>query len=77
MCGNDFKSRANYRIYTKNNMYTAKFDFDDGGFRGWGTLMPIKFGSRTRYFHMTFDRHNGSDYNWSYGNIYCYEMNFR
>ncbi len=74
MCGNDFKARANYRIYTKDKMYTAKFDFDDGGFRGWGTLMPIKFGSRTRYFLMTFDRHNGSDYNWSYGNIYCFEI---
>ena len=22
---------------------------------------------------MTFDRHNGSDYNWSYGNIYVFE----
>jgi hypothetical protein len=22
---------------------------------------------------MTFDRHGGSDYNWSYGNIYVYE----
>jgi hypothetical protein len=30
-------------------------------------------GSRTRYFWMTFDRHNGSGYTWSYGNIYCFE----
>ena len=45
----------------------------DGGFRGWGTLMPVKMGSRTRYFWMTFDRHKGSDYTWSYGNLYCYE----
>lgn len=57
-------------------MYTAKFDFCDGGFRGWGTLMPVKLGSRTRYFLMTFDRHNGSEFNWSYGNVYCFEITF-
>ena len=28
---------------------------------------------RTRYFWLTFDRHKGSDYNWSYGNLYCFE----
>jgi hypothetical protein len=26
-----------------------------------------------RYYWMTFDRHKGSDYNWSYGNLYCFE----
>ena len=57
-------------------MYTAKFNFCDGGFRGWGTLMPVKLGSRTRYFLMTFDRHNGSEFNWSYGNVYCFEITF-
>ena len=35
----------------------------DGGFRGWGCIMPLKLGARTRYFWLTFDRHNGSDYN--------------
>ena len=73
VCGNDFNKRANYRIYHKGGMTEAKFDYDDGGFRGWGTLMPVKMGSRTRYFWMTFDRHNGSNYTWSYGNIYCFE----
>ena len=73
LCGNDFNKRANYRIYHKGGMTEAKFDYDDGGFRGWGTLMPVKMGSRTRYFWMTFDRHNGSTYTWSYGNIYCFE----
>ncbi len=73
VCGNDFNKRANYRIYTKEGMSEAKFDFDDGGFRGWGTVIPVVMGSRKRYFWLTFDRHNASDYNWSYGNIYCFE----
>lgn len=73
VCGNSFEKRANYRIYTKNGMNEAKFDFDDGGFRGWGTIIPVTMGSRKRYFWLTFDRHNGSAYNWSYGNIYCFE----
>jgi len=73
VCGNDFEKRADYRIYTKDGMYEAKFDFDDGGFRGWGTVIPVVMGSRKRYFWLTFDRHNGSSYNWSYGNIYCFE----
>lgn len=73
VCGNGFDKRANYRIYTKNGMHEAKFDFDDGGFRGWGTIIPVSMGSRKRYFWLTFDRHNGSAYSWSYGNIYCFE----
>ncbi|MBQ3125533.1 MAG: hypothetical protein IJC15_00565 [Clostridia bacterium] len=73
VCGNDFKRRANYRIYSKDGMTDAVFDFDDGGFRGWGSIIPLKLGSRTRYFWITFDRHKGSDYTWSYGNLYCFE----
>lgn len=73
VCGNDFKTTSEYRIYSKNGMQTAKFNHPDGGFRGWGTVMPIKTGSRTRCYWLTFDRHNGSKYNWSYGNIYCFE----
>ena len=73
ICGNDFHAVSDYRIYHKGGMTNARFDYPDGGFRGWGTLMPIKMGSRTRYFWMTFDRHKGSDYNWSYGNLYCFE----
>lgn len=72
-CGNDFNKRANYRIYSKAGMQEARFDFDDGGFRGWGTILPVTLGSRKRYFWLTFDRHNGSSYGWSYGNIYCFE----
>lgn len=73
VCGNDFKKRANYRMYGKDSMFEAKFDFDDGGFRGWGSIIPVQFGSRTRYYWLTFDRQKGSDYTWSYGNIYCFE----
>ncbi len=73
LCGNDFHAISDYRIYGKHGMSTPNFDYPDGGFRGWGTLMPIKLGSRTRYFWLTFDRHRGSDYNWSYGNLYCFE----
>ncbi len=73
LCGNDFHATSDYRIYGKHGMSAPKFDYPDGGFRGWGTLMPIKLGSRTRYFWLTFDRHRGSDYNWSYGNLYCFE----
>lgn len=73
VCGNDFNKRSEYRIYSKNGMQIARFNYPDGGFRGWGTVIPVKIGSRTRYFWLTFDRHNGSDYNWSYGNIYCFE----
>ena len=72
-CGNDFHKISDYRIYTKEGMVNARFDFPDGGFRGWGTLIPVPMGSRTRYFWLTFDRHNGSSYNWSYGNLYCFE----
>lgn len=74
VCGNDFKSTSNYRIYSKDGMKNAKFDYPDGGFRGWGSVIPVRLGSRTRYFWLTFDRHNGSDYNWSYGNLYCFEL---
>ena len=73
VCGNDFNARSEYRIYGKDGMRTAEFNYPDGGFRGWGTVIPIKLGSRTRYFWLTFDRHNGSAYNWSYGNLYCFE----
>ena len=73
LCGNDFHAVSDYRIYSKNGMVNAKFDLPDGGFRGWGTLIPVRMGPRTRLFWITFDRHRGSDYPWSYGNLYCFE----
>jgi len=73
VCGNSFSAVSDYRIYRRDGMHNARFDFPDGGFRGWGTVIPVVQGSRIRYYWLTFDRHNGSDYNWSYGNFYCYE----
>ncbi|MBO5897570.1 MAG: hypothetical protein J6R04_01020 [Clostridia bacterium] len=71
ICGNG--ANSDYRIYSKDGMQNAKFDFPDGGYRGWGTLIPIKRGSRERYFWITFDRHSGSRYTWSYGDVYGFE----
>ena len=73
VCGNSFERRSEYRIYNKDGMKLARFRYADGGFRGWGCVMPVTLGSRERYFWLTFDRHNGSGYNWSYGNVYCFE----
>jgi len=76
ICGNDFSKRADYRVYRFgdfDHFSSLKCDYDDGGFRGWGTVMPIVMGTRRRFYWLTFDRHNGSDYNWSYGNLYGYE----
>ena len=76
ICGSCFDRRAEYHIYDLpdfSNLTNAKFDFDDGGFRGWGTVLPLKIGTRTRYFWLTFDRHLATHFNWSYGNIYCFE----
>ena len=74
VCGNDFKKTSEYRVYSKNGMVTASFNYPDGGFRGWGSVFPVRVGSRIEYYWLTFDRHNGSSYNWSYGNLYCFEM---
>lgn len=75
VCGNGYSPSSEYRIYGKDGMKKASFDYPDGGFRGWGTVIPVTMGSRTRCFWLTFDRHNGSGYNWSYGNLYCFEAN--
>ena len=77
LCGSDFNLRAQYRVHPiddLNSFKLLKFDYDDGGFRGWGTLLPIPCGTRTKYYLMTFDRHNFSQINnWSYGSIYVFE----
>ncbi|MBQ8381052.1 MAG: hypothetical protein IJY18_04085 [Clostridia bacterium] len=76
-CGNDFKKKSDYRVYEwgKFDTFTnLKCDYPDGGFRGWATILPVKYGRRTRYFWLTFDRTLMSKiHNWSYGNIYCFE----
>ena len=76
VCGTDFHSRALYDVYPYDDfshMERLKCDYDDGGFRGWGTIIGVPLGSRLRYYWITFDRHNSSTWNWSYGNIYVYE----
>lgn len=73
VCGNSFFQKSDYRIYGKEGIENAKFDYPDGGFRGWGTIVPVKIGTRKRYFWLTFDRHGGSGYTWSYGSLYCFE----
>lgn len=79
-CGAYFNRRAVYNTYEIGEdekfhfLGNIKTDYDDGGFRGWGTVLPVKCGSRTKYMWMTFDRFLGSAvHNWSYGNIYVYE----
>lgn len=76
VCGTDFDQRANYDVYdlydfSKRERLVA--DYDDGGFRGWGSVFEIEIGTRVKRFWITFDRHNASGYNWSYGNVYVYE----
>ena len=76
ICGSGFDRRAEYHAYTLPDLSRYELlhsDYDDGGFRGWGTVMSIPCGSRRRLFWLTFDRHKGSDYNWSYGNLYGFE----
>lgn len=78
VCGSGFDKTAEYHIYDIDSFqkYTAvKCDYHDGGFRGWGTIVPIKSGTRTRYYWLTFDRYKAGKGNWSYGNLYCYESN--
>lgn len=76
VCGSSFNEKARYDVYDMNNFSAPKrlrCDYDDGGFRGWGTIMQHPCGNRTEYLWMTFDRHRASDaYNWSYGNLYVY-----
>ena len=75
-CGTDFHSRAMYDVYPYDDFSHHEgltCNYDDGGFRGWGTIIGVPIGSRKCYYWITFDRHNSSGWNWSYGNIYVYE----
>ncbi|MBR5518564.1 MAG: hypothetical protein IKV86_06000 [Clostridia bacterium] len=76
VCGANFDKRSQYNVYDALDFTKCthlKCDFDDGAFRGWGTIIPVPCGTRTKYVWITFDRHNASDYNWSYGTLYVYE----
>lgn len=77
VCGSDGSLRSNYHAYPLFDLSKCKkmkFDHDDGGFRGWGTVIPLPFGNRTKLLWLTFDRHNSDSNNkWSYGNLYAFE----
>ncbi len=76
ICGNSRRLRSDYRVYKWGEFdryENLSFDYPDGGFRSWGTILPIKIGTRERYFHLTFDRVRTSAYEWSYGNVYLFE----
>ena len=76
ICGNGFDERSCYRAYRYgcfNKVEKLCCDIDDGGFRGWGSVFSVRQGTRRRIYWLTFDRQKGSDYNWSYGNLYCFE----
>lgn len=76
VCGNDFSARSDYRVYDFCDLLHPQklhCDHPDGGFRGWGTLIPFSAAGRQKLFWLTFDRQNASDFNWSYGNLYCFE----
>jgi len=77
VCGNSFSAKSDYRVYEwgKFDEFTNLVtDYPDGGFRGWGTIIPVNVGTRRRYYWLTFDRFLTSKiYNWSYGNVYCFE----
>lgn len=78
VCGAN-ETKSQYNIYKLNDLSTkiglCKFDINDGGYRGWGTLIPIPSGNFTKYIFVTFDREQYGTGNWSYGNLYFYELN--
>lgn len=76
LCGTAGDERNMYQLHPLDDLSQCtymRFDYGDGGWRGWGQLIPVPCGRRTRYVWMTFDRHGGSSYTWSYGNIYVFE----
>lgn len=76
ICGNGAGEKSGYRVYKygcSDKPQKLRCDLPDGGFRGWGSVFSVKQGSRERVYWLTFDRQNGSEYNWTYGNLYCFE----
>jgi len=45
--------------------------YSNGGFRGWPTIVPIRFGNYERYLWITFDR-GAQTGKYSYGTLYFY-----
>ena len=56
------------------NRGTVNIDIKSGGWRGWGTIVPIPDGSKTKYIYRNFDRLESSDETqWTYGSLYLYQ----
>lgn len=72
LCGSD----KGYLIFSFPELkFINKFNFDyeDGGYRGWATVVPYPDGIGTKYMWLTFDRGKGNPgFNWSYGGLYIY-----
>lgn len=66
-----------YKVFDYDSLeylYNLDLDIPTGGFRGWGTVIPITEGLQTKYQLLTFDRIKPDTVdNWQYGNIYIYE----
>ena len=76
VCGADFDSVSKYRAYDGDDMKflsELSFDYPDGGFRGWGTLINHKCGNKDMLYLITFDRKLYGKSNWSYGNLCVFE----
>lgn len=70
-----------YKVFSMDDLSyicDLSLDMPTGGFRGWGTVIPIPEGMETKYQLLTFDRINPTGVNsWQYGNIYLYEARER
>ena len=75
--GRRFDARAEYAcvdLADPEHPERLSCDYDDGGFRGWGTVIPVPCGKRTRWVWLTFDRQRAHpEDTWSYGNLYVYD----
>ena len=50
---------------------TFQQQYANGGFRGWPTIVPIRYGNYERYLWITFDR-GAQTGRYSYGTLYFY-----
>lgn len=50
---------------------TFRQQFANGGFRGWPTIVPVRYGNYERYLWITFDR-GAQTGRYSYGTLYFY-----
>lgn len=79
VCGSNNHKISQYNFYKLNDLSSfygnALLDIVDGGYRGWGAVIPLPSGNFTRYILATFDRVKKGEGQWTYGNLYFYELN--